>query len=55
MAWSLGLAACGADRSAGPNYSTTPCSQNCGNDTQCQARCIDVSDPNGPPPFTNKR
>jgi hypothetical protein len=27
----------------GNNYSTTPCTDNCGADTQCQASCQDVS------------
>ena len=46
-------AACGVNNQGlGPNYSTTPCADNCGNDTQCQAKCTDVSDPNRPPPLT---
>jgi hypothetical protein len=40
---------CGAtNRNAGPNYSTTPCAENCGNDPQCQASCTPVRNPNVP-------
>ncbi len=56
IGWWIGLAGCGANHDAmGPNYSTTSCSQNCGNDTQCQAHCTDISEPNGPPPIGNNK
>jgi hypothetical protein len=42
-------AACSGNRGAGPNYSTTPCADNCGNDAQCQASCTNVRNPNLPP------
>jgi hypothetical protein len=45
------ILACSGNRSgAGPNYSTTPCVDNCGNDVQCQTRCTDVG-PNSMPPI----
>jgi hypothetical protein len=51
VALGVWLTACGANRGAGPNYSTTPCVDNCGNDTQCQARCTDIGGPSGTPPL----
>jgi hypothetical protein len=34
---------------SGNNYSSTPCVDNCGSDTQCQAACQDVNN-QGPLP-----
>ncbi len=39
------LAACGG---AARNYSSTPCFDNCGNDTNCQANCTTVSNQDPP-------
>jgi hypothetical protein len=38
---------------AGPNYSTTSCADNCGNDAQCMSSCQEVGGPNSPPPIHN--
>jgi hypothetical protein len=38
---------------AGPNYSSTPCADNCGNDAQCQASCTNMRNPNIPTPVYN--
>jgi hypothetical protein len=41
----LGLTSCGANPSTpqtyspGPNYSSTPCFDNCGGDVSCQTHC----------------
>jgi hypothetical protein len=44
-----------ANRSVGPNYSSTPCVDNCGNDAQCQASCTNMRNPNIPTPvYTGK-
>ncbi|HEX4447072.1 MAG TPA: hypothetical protein VH044_10060 [Polyangiaceae bacterium] len=34
---------------AGPNYSTTPCADNCGTDAMCQAQCTPVTGSTLPP------
>ncbi len=39
---------CGASQKSnaidpGPNYSNTPCADNCGTDTACNAECKDIS------------
>lgn len=36
---------------AGPNYSSTPCADNCGTDAQCQATCTNTRNPNLPAPI----
>ena len=36
----------------GPNYSTTPCAENCGTDATCNASCTPVGSPGQPPPVT---
>ena len=38
-----------ANTSGGPNYSQTPCAENCGNDATCQSSCTGVSNSNMPP------
>jgi hypothetical protein len=48
----LAMSACGANPGTGPNYSTTPCSDNCGNDVQCQTYCTNTGNPNSPPPLS---
>jgi hypothetical protein len=47
------LAACSGNptpRPTGPNYSSSPCVDNCGNDPTCQASCRDVGNQPVPPP-----
>ena len=43
------LGGCSANKAymLGPNYSSTPCVDNCGTDTTCQARCTDLNHQTG--------
>jgi len=50
LAWlDAGCAVNKATMSAGPNYSTTPCADNCGADATCQAQCTPVTGSTLPP------
>jgi len=35
-----------------PNYSATPCAENCGTDPTCNASCMPLSSPGQPQPVT---
>jgi hypothetical protein len=39
----------------GPNYSTVPCNDNCGKDTQCLSKCQPTSNSPSSPGFTPRR
>jgi hypothetical protein len=51
----LASLACGAPNrtagpsgTAGPNYSMSPCVDNCGGDSTCVSHCTDLTGPTGP-------
>jgi hypothetical protein len=56
LLFAIGLTACASSSvtkppSQGPLYSTVPCPDACGNDAQCQAKCVPAGNnpPNMPP------
>jgi hypothetical protein len=50
------LAGCASQKTSaiapGPNYSATPCSDNCGNDATCNAGCTPLATPGQIQPTT---